>query len=42
MIGLFLKKKKKGELFEVEENLAYRFRNKDLLNKALTHSSFAY
>jgi len=43
MIGLFLKKKKnRGELSEVEAKLSYRFRNKELLNKSLTHSSFAY
>jgi ribonuclease-3 len=40
MIGLF--SKKKGALSEVEKKLSYRFRNRDLLHKALTHSSYAY
>jgi ribonuclease-3 len=43
MIGNFLiKKKKKGVVSEVEQELRYSFRNKDLLLRSLTHSSFAY
>ena len=30
------------ELRDVEESIGYRFKNKELLKKALTHTSYAY
>jgi len=36
------KSKTKGDLAQLEKRIRYRFRDKDLLLRSLTHSSFAY
>jgi ribonuclease-3 len=37
-----LKQRRKGRKMELEQKIGYTFKNKELLNQALTHTSYAY
>jgi ribonuclease-3 len=42
MMAFFKRNKKKGDAHELEKALGHRFRDNELLLRALTHSSYAY